>query len=81
VPPYATPETLNTILADAMLTGRLDPKAVTDLHEQIVQAVRDLQQEIASGTLKREPRLVRGKPLADWLSLDDVAKMLRGARP
>jgi hypothetical protein len=80
VPPYATVETVNGILADAMLDGRLDPKAVTAVHEEIVTAVRELEQEIGSGRVSRTPRLVRGKPLADWLSLDDVARLLRAGK-
>jgi hypothetical protein len=49
IPPYATTETVNGILADAMLDGRLDPKVVTDVHEAVVTAVRQLEHEIAEG--------------------------------
>jgi hypothetical protein len=64
-------------LADAMLTGTLDPKAVSDLHEQVLAAVCELEWEINAGTLKRTPRLVQGRPLADFLDLDTVARLLR----
>jgi TubC N-terminal docking domain len=77
LPTRPTPAQATRALADAMLTGRLDPKLVTDLHEQVVAAVHQLRWEIAAGTMKRGPRLVGRKPLADWLSLDDVARLLR----
>ncbi len=76
VPPYATGETINDLLAEAMLSGRLDPKMVTDVHEQVVAVVRDLEWQIASGKVDPRVRLVCGRPLADWLSLDDVARLL-----
>jgi hypothetical protein len=77
VPPYATPDTINNLLADAMLDGRIDPKAVTDLHAEVWAAVCALEWEISSGRVSRKPRLVGGRPLADWLTLDDVARLLR----
>jgi hypothetical protein len=60
-----------------MVKGTLDPKRVTDLHELALAEVRELKWEIAAGTLGRKPRLVHGRPLGDWLSLDDLARLLR----
>jgi hypothetical protein len=76
-PRICTTEVANEILARAMRSGRITPKDVTRLHHEVWAAVCALEWEIASGTLKREPRLVRGQPLGDWLSLDDVARILR----
>jgi hypothetical protein len=79
VPPYSATAVINNLLADAMLDGRLSPKDVTDLHEQVVQAVRQLQWEIAVGQVERRVRLVHGRPLSDWLALEDVSRLLGGA--
>jgi hypothetical protein len=77
VPPYASIDTINDILADAMLDGRVDPEAVTSIHEQVVALVHELEWQIATGSVERQVRLVHGRPLADWLALDDVARVLR----
>ncbi len=79
VPPFSTVDTINIILAEAMLSGRLDPKSVTALHEEVVLAVRQLQREIAGGRVERRLRLIHGRPLCDWLSLDDVTTLLKKA--
>lgn len=76
VPPYATTETVNAIINTAVLSGRIDPKGVTDLHELVVAAVRGLEWEISAGRIERRLRLVAGRPLADWLPLQDVARLL-----
>ena len=60
-----------------MLDGKIDPKDVTELHYEVWAALCALEWEIASGTMKRTPRLVQGRPLADWLPLDIVAALLR----
>jgi hypothetical protein len=77
LPPYATTETINGLLAAAMLDGRIAPKAITDLHAEVWAAVGALEWEIGTGLVSRKPRLVGGRPLADWLTLDDVARLLR----
>ena len=81
IPDVCTTPTATAALAEAMRYGKVDPADVTRLHHDVWAAVRMLECEITSGSLNREPRLVRGKPLADWLSLDDVARLLREARP
>jgi hypothetical protein len=77
LPPYATTETINGLLADALLDGRIDRNALTDLHGEVWAAVCALEWEIGTGLVSRKPRLVGGRPLADWLTLDDVARLLR----
>jgi hypothetical protein len=62
-----------------MQDGSVEPGEVTRLHTEVVAAVCALEWEITSGTLKREPRFVRGRPLGDWLDLADLARLLREA--
>jgi len=54
-----------------------EPNAVASLRSDVLAAVRDLDQEIRTGRVARTLRLVRGRPLADWLSLDEMARLLR----
>jgi len=57
-----------------------DPHAVACMRFDVLAAVREIEAGIRVGALPPR-RLVCGRPLADWLSLDDVARLLRqGAR-
>src|SRR5262245_57728163 len=69
------------------ILGPLDPVTIRevlgphpDQHDlgivrlDVLKAVRKLEIEIARGVIKAGVRVVRGRPLADWLSLDDVAR-------
>jgi hypothetical protein len=81
LPDISTTARANEALAEAMLAGKIDPKDVTALHREVWAAVCALEWEISAATLKRTPRLIHGRPLGDWLNLDDVARLLReGAR-
>jgi hypothetical protein len=77
IPPVCTTSLATKALADAMLTGKVDPADVTRLHHEVWANVNEIDWEIASGTLKRTPRLVQGRPLADLLDLDTLARLLR----
>jgi hypothetical protein len=57
-----------------------DAHAIAVLQFDVLAAVRQLEVEIQTGALASNPRLVRGRPLADWLDLDDIARLLRGPR-
>jgi hypothetical protein len=66
------PETVREVLdADAG-----DPHAVACLRFDVLAVVRKLEEEIATSSLAPGLRLVRGRPLADWLDLDDLARLL-----
>ena len=57
-----------------------DEHAVACLKFDVLEAVVLYRDGVRAGQLP--PRLlVRGLPLADWLSIDDVARLLREARP
>lgn len=56
------------------------PPNVTDPPE-LAAALTKLEAEIRSGQIGSAPILVRGKPLAHWLPLDEVARWLRRATP
>lgn len=74
-------------------TLRLDPETVREvlgpkpeLHDiacirfDVLATVRRLETEIQNGVIPPGVRLVRGRPLADWLDLDEVARLLRAWR-
>lgn len=80
-------------LAESLKTPRLDPVTVRQalgprpdphllacLRWDVLLAVRSLEQEIATGVIAPAVSLVHGKPLADWLSLDDLARLLEAGR-
>ena len=73
--------TLNrTTTRQVLGSASTDPHAVACIRFDVVAAVREIEAGIRVGVLPPR-RLVRGRPLADWLSLDDVAWLLRaGAR-
>jgi hypothetical protein len=64
-----------TTLRDA-LGPTPDALDVAILRFDVLTAVLELEGGIATGMLPPR-RLVRGRPLADWLSLDDVAALFR----
>lgn len=57
-----------------------DEHALACLRFDVLAAVRQLEAEIMAGDMAPSPLLVRGRPLADWLDLDDVARLLRSGR-
>jgi hypothetical protein len=57
-----------------------DPHELTCLRWDVGQAIRALENEIATGTIAPGVRLIAGRPLSDWLQLDEVARLLRAAR-
>jgi TubC N-terminal docking domain len=58
-----------------------DPHAVACVRFGVLAAVHEIETGIGCGLLPPR-RLVHGRPLCDWLSLDDMARLLRdGARP
>lgn len=69
------PETVREALGDAP-----DPHGLAGIRLALLVAVGELEAEIDSGAIAPGPRLVCGRPLADWLDLDDLARLLRAWR-
>lgn len=57
-----------------------DPHELACIRLGVLAAVHALAAEIESGVIAPGPRLVHGRPLADWLDLDAVARLLRAWR-
>ncbi|MBI2218774.1 MAG: hypothetical protein HYU51_15930 [Candidatus Rokubacteria bacterium] len=73
--PSLDPVTVREALGD-----KPDPHAVAMIAWDVLSAVRALEREIQSGVMAPGPRRVAGRPLGDWLDLDDVARLLRAWR-
>jgi hypothetical protein len=54
-----------------------DDHDVAILRLDLLATIRRLEVEIATGVLGATPMVVRGRVLADWLDLADVARLLR----
>ncbi|MGH8696029.1 MAG: hypothetical protein ACREVS_06105 [Burkholderiales bacterium] len=74
-PPVLDLRTLREVLGP----DAVDPHAVACIRFDVLAAVREIEAGIETGVLPRR-RLVRGRPLADWLDLADVARLLRAWR-
>lgn len=82
-PPYIAPlisHHLDPVTVEEVLGPAPTPEALNALHRQIVQALVKLEGEVRTGALGSGPLLVRGRPLADYLSLDELAGWLRRAK-
>jgi tubulysin polyketide synthase-like protein len=73
--PAHDPETVREVLGTAPTAA--DREA---LHHQVACAVWDLRERQAGRQPWGGVLLVRGRPLADWLSLDTIADLLRERR-
>lgn len=74
VPP-PDPETLREVLGPGPT-----PRDLEALHHELACALWDLRERQAGRLPWGGRLLVRGRPLADWLSLEEVAHILRGTR-
>jgi TubC N-terminal docking domain len=72
--------TLDLVTVREVLGGRPDPHDLGILRLDVLAAVRQLEIEIASGAIWPGVRLIRGRPIAAWLSLDDLARIMQGVR-
>jgi TubC N-terminal docking domain len=73
VPPLLV---LDTTTMREVLGPTPAPEVVAAVRREVIAAIAIVQAGIATGALP--PRqLVRGHPLADWLSLDEIARLLR----
>jgi hypothetical protein len=75
--PTPTLPRLNPHTVREALGARPAPHAVACVAWNVMDAVRQLEAEIASGVIEQRARRVAGRPLGDWLGLDDVARLLR----
>src|SRR5262245_39128832 len=71
-----TPTVLNSdrateLLADALRDGKIEARVMADLKTEVASAVHELEWAIVDGRQLPARRLVQGRPLAEWLSLDD----------
>lgn len=62
------------------LGPRPDPHHIAMLKLDVMAAVAWLEAEIRTGSLGPAPLLVRGRPLADWLDLGALARLLRAGK-
>jgi hypothetical protein len=53
-----------------------DPHDLGILRLDIMTVVREIEQEIHSGTITSGVRLVRGRPLAQWLGMEQLAQLM-----
>ena len=47
------------------------------LRLDLLAALRLIELEIENGVINERVRMIRGRPLGDWLDLDEVARLLR----
>ena len=73
--PRLDPETVREVLGE-----RPDPNVVVGVSWHVLDTLRALEAEIVSGCIAPGRRLVYGRPLGDWLNLDDIARLLRVRR-
>lgn len=62
------------------LGAQPDPHDLACIRFDVLSAVVALEREIQTGVIAPGSRLVHGRPLGDWLGLDEVARLLRAWR-
>jgi hypothetical protein len=76
--PTRDPE-LDAVTVREVLGDSPPPEMLQALRAEMQAALAQVDRELQSGRIGLAPILVRGKPLADWLSLDELAARLRRA--
>jgi hypothetical protein len=71
---------LDPVTVREVLGAHADQHDLGILRLDVLASIRKLEAEIATGSITPRVRLVRGRPLADWLSLDDIARLMRPAK-
>lgn len=76
------PLTLDPATLHAVLGPRPEPAALAELEAEIRWTIAQYRVEMSTGVLGRGVLLVRGRPLADYLGLDAIARLIvaRGPR-
>jgi hypothetical protein len=70
---------LNAKTRREVLGSRPSPDALAKVRQEVATALAALERGIATGILPA-PQLVRGEPLGLWISLNEVARLLRAGR-
>jgi hypothetical protein len=76
----SSPPVLPLLVGDTVrhvLGDNPDPQARARIAWDVTNAVRELEREIRSGSIALDVRFIGGRPLGDWLPLDEVARLLR----
>jgi len=79
-PPRRPALALDAVTVRDALGPRPDPHQLAMLTFDVLAALSYLEAEIRTGQLGRSPLLVRGRPLADYLPLDTIARLIRSGR-
>lgn len=77
----ASPVLLDPVTVRKVLGPSPAPDSLWEVEAEVTGALGQLRREAASGPLGIVPLLVRGCPLADWLSLDQIAQLIREGTP
>ena len=68
---------LNLVVMYEAIGPDPDEHSVARLQSDVLNAVQQLELEIATSSIAPRPLLVRGRPLGDWLDLSELARLLR----
>jgi hypothetical protein len=68
---------LDAVTLRAVLGPRPEPEALATLEVEIRQAIATYRTEVATDAIGPKPVLVRGRPLADYLDLDTVGRLIQ----
>jgi hypothetical protein len=74
--PAWTPPALHPATVAEVLGPEPDPAELLAVQHDVAAAVAGLRFEMQSGRVRPWLRVVRGRPLADWLPLETVARLL-----
>jgi hypothetical protein len=72
------PLALDAETVSAVLGPKPPAPALAQLEAEVRAALAQYRVEVSTGVLGLGALLVRGRPLADYLPLDQVARLLRG---
>lgn len=78
-PTSPTSPHLDSVTLREVLGDQPDPHDMAIIKFDVMEALAKLEAGIRAGQVPAR-QLIRGRPLADWLSLDDVARLLRAGR-
>lgn len=76
-PTFCPSVSLNPHALHEVLGAHPAAHALACLRFDVLTAVRKLERESQAGAIGQIPLLVRGRPLADWLDLDTIARLLK----
>ena len=80
VPPLGARFSLDPLTVRGALGTCPDSAAVAAFEAEVLDAIGTYQTEVATGRIAARVLLVRGRPLADYLDLDTVARLIGSSR-